>query len=262
MLAARSIERRLPAAALAGATLGALPLVALAIDDAYAPFVAGAVLMVAGFAVMAPCEVQMAATLSTVLARMQQRATGGAPVRVRGAALRFAAGYVALYVPVALALGGLAALLGSAGWIMLALGAVATLALGLAALGRGRPAWLARCRGPLWLLRSGRASFDRPLRAGLAFGQYCASCCGPYVYAVAVLAGGTRSFWLGGTLVLAFAILMALPFGATVAISPASYSRLGQRLGGLAPALEGATGVVLVALSVALAGVAAAEALA
>jgi cytochrome c biogenesis protein CcdA len=167
---------------------------------------------------------------------------------------------VLLYLPVALALGGVAVALGRHAWVLLALAALATLTLGLAALGHG-PTWLKRCRGPLWLLRSGRASFERPFRAGLAFGQYCAACCGPYVYALALLAGGGRSFWLGSAMVLGYAVLMALPFLATAVLAPDTYGQLSRRVGVLAPAVERATGGALVGLGIVLVGTAAVGAL-
>jgi cytochrome c biogenesis protein CcdA len=241
------------ALAAAGLALAALPLVALAVDPVLAPAAAGVVLMVAGFGVMAPCEAQMAAMLAHVVGRLaEQRGAALGPSAVRHTALRFAAGYLLFYVPVAVALGAGAVLLGSAAWVLVLVGAAAAAVLGLAALGRVRPRWLERCRGPLYLLRSGRASFARPVRAGVAFGRYCATCCGPYVFALAVLAGGTRSFWVASGLVLAYAVLMAVPFLGPALLAPATYERLGAEAGRLGPALGRATGVALVALGVVL----------
>ena len=118
--------------------------------------------------------------------------------------------------------------------------------LGLAALGVLRGSWLSRCRGPLWLLRSGRASFQKPFRAGIAFGQYCASCCGPYLYALVVLAGATGSFALGVALVMLYAATMVIPFLLPALLAPESYSALSRRLSDLLPRLDEATGLVLV----------------
>jgi cytochrome c biogenesis protein CcdA len=237
----------------AGLALAALPLAALAVDSSLAPAAAGVVLMIGGFGVMAPCEAQMAAMLAHVVGRLaEQRGARLGPAAVRWTALRFAAGYLLFYLPVAVALGGLAVLLGSAAWVLVLAGAAVAVVLGLAALGRVRPRWLERCRGPLYLLRSGRASFARPVRAGIAFGRYCATCCRPYIYALAVLAGGTRSFWLASGLVVAYAVLMALPFLGPALLAPATYERLGAEAGRLAPALGHATGVALVALGVVL----------
>jgi cytochrome c biogenesis protein CcdA len=209
---------------------------------------AGVVLLVAGFAVMAPCSVQMALTMARVVDRTRESRGRS----VRRSAVAFAAGYVAFYLPTALALGGLARLLGRWAWVAVLLGALVSLALGLAALGAVKLGGLSRCRGPLWLLRTGRASFQRPLRAGVAFGQYCATCCGPYVLAVAVIAGGTSSFAIGAGLVLAYALLMALPFLAPAFLAPSTFAELGAAAGRLAPRTERATGLVLVVVSVAL----------
>lgn len=233
--------------------LALVPVAALALDPPLAPAAAGVVLMVAGFVVMAPCEAQMAAMLAHIVGRMAEQRGGAVGAgAVRGAAVRFAAGYLVFYVPVALVLGGLAVVLGPAAWALVLLGAAGALVLGLAALGRVRPRWLARCRGPLYLLRSGRASFGRPFRAGLAFGRYCATCCGPYVYALAVLAGGTGSFGVAAGLVLAYAVLMALPFLGPALLAPATYERLGTEAGRLGPALGRATGLALVGLGIVL----------
>lgn len=213
-----------------------------------APVLAGAVLLVVGFAVMAPCSVQMALTMSRVVTRTQStRALG-----IRRSAGLFALGYVGFYIPFALVLGGVARLLGDFAWIAVGLGAVASLLLGLSALGAVDLGALSRCRGPLWLLRSGRASFQRPVRAGVAFGQYCATCCGPYVLALAVLAGGTRNFTLGAGIVAGYAVVMAIPFLAPAVLAPDTYAHLGASASRVAPLVERTTGFMLVGLSLAL----------
>ncbi len=213
-----------------------------------APVLAGCVLLVVGFAVMAPCSIQMALTMSRVITRTRSTRRLG----VRGSAGLFALGYVGFYVPFALVLGGVARLLGDFAWIAVALGAVASLLLGLAALGAVNLGVLSRCRGPLWLLRSGRASFQRPVRAGMAFGQYCATCCGPYILAIAVLAGGTRNFALGAGIVAGYAVVMAIPFLAPAVLAPETYAQLGARASRVAPLVERTTGFMLVGLSMAL----------
>lgn len=246
----RGATRGLAAGALVSVAAAA---VALARPDA-APLAAGIVLLVAGFVVMAPCSIQMALTMSAVVRRRAERE----PARdLRTVAGRFTAGYVAFYLPVALGLGGLARLLGSWAWIAVGVGAVVSLLLGLASMGHrvlerlGLGA-LSRCRGPLWLLRTGRASFQRPFRAGLAFGRYCATCCGPYVLGIAVLAGGTRHFGIGAGLVVAYAVLMALPFLAAAIVSPGVYGDLGAAATRIAPRVNRATGIGLIGVAIAL----------
>lgn len=241
--------------ALGGGAVIAASAAAVAIarpDDA--SLIAGIVLLGAGFVVMAPCSIQMALVMSAVVRGRAERASSRG---LRVAAGWFALGYVTFYLPVALVLGGLARLLGSWAWIAVGIGAVVSLVLGLASLGHrflerlGLGA-LSRCRGPLWLLRTGRASFQRPFRAGLAFGQYCATCCGPYVLAVAVLAGGTKQFGVGAGLVVAYAVLMVLPFVAPAVVSPRIYTDLGNAANRIAPRVNQATGVALIGVAIAL----------
>jgi cytochrome c biogenesis protein CcdA len=129
-----------------------------------------------------------------------------------------------------------------------AVGGVLALLLGLAALGDAGPAWLRRCRGPLYLLRSGRASFRRPLRAGVAFGQYCSTCCGPYAFALAVFAGAGRHAWLGAAIVGGYAVLMALPFLVPALLAPQRLASLSRYLATVRPALDRSAGLSLVAL--------------
>jgi len=231
------------AAVLAGGLVAAAAAVAVAAPS-WTPVLGGALLLGAGFAVMAPCQLQMAATLSVVL----QRRAATTPRQVRGSALRFAGGYLAFYVPVALVLGLAAHLLGPAAWALTVLGGLAAVVLGLAALGRLAPRWLQACRGPLYLLRSGRASFAHPGRAGIAFGQYCASCCGPYVYALVVFAGATHAAWTGAALVLAYAVAMAAPFVAPVLVAPARWQAFAAAAGDGKPALDRGAGIALVGI--------------
>src|SRR6201993_1631387 len=176
-------------AMVATATIVVAPQIALA--------TAGCVLMIAGFAVMAPCQLQMAMTISCVLERVRENEDRSAAPSVLARTVRFSLGYLAFYAPVALLLGLLARVLGAYAWVAVLAGAGASLVLGLAALGRGPSKLLSRCRGPLPLLVSGKASFRKPVKAGWAYGRYCVSCCGPYAYALIVLAGGTRRVWLG-----------------------------------------------------------------
>ena len=208
------------------------------------PVVAGVLLLGAGLAVMAPCELQMAATLDAVLRRRAEVTSRG----VRAAAARFTAGYLAFYVPVAVALGAVAHLLAGGAWVLAVAGGAGALVLGLAALGRYSPRWLASCRGPLYLLRSGRASFAHPFRAGVAFGQYCATCCGPYVYALVVFAGAADRAWAGAALVMLYALTMAAPFLLPVLLAPEQWQVLGERVAERKPALDRGAGAALIAI--------------
>lgn len=243
---------------LAAGVLGVatMPAVAVATQSpAWSMLLAGALLLAGGFVVMAPCELQMAATLATVVRRRATREALGAGA-VRASALRFAAGYLLFYAPVAAALGVVAWMLAGWSWVLALGGAVVAGGLGLAALGLPRGTRLAECRGPLYLLRSGRASLERPFAAGAAFGRYCATCCGPYVLALVLVAGATASPVAGSLLVAAYAVTMTLPFLLPVLLAPARYVVLADRVAHDGPQLRTATGVSLVALGVLLVPVA------
>jgi cytochrome c biogenesis protein CcdA len=236
----------------AAAMTAAAAVLAIGVAPRFAALIGGGVLLVAGFAVMAPCQLQMALTLSAVLNRRQLSEPGSTAAGAARPTSEFALGYLAFYAPIATLLGVFAHLLGSWAWVAIIVGAAGSLILGLTALGLGRPRWLARCRGPLWLLASGRASFQRPLRAGAAYGRYCVSCCGPYVYALVVLAGGTRSLWLGAGLTGAYAVSMVAPTLMVAAIAPATSQRLAERAVRVSPTVERLTGLMLVGLGIVL----------
>lgn len=214
---------------------------------------AGGLLLAAGFIVMAPCQLQMAASLTVVVKNLAARkAQADSAGLVRGTALRFALGYLVFYLPIAISLGVIAGLLGRYAWVLTIAGAAMALLLGLSALGLVRYSWLAKCHGPLWLIRSGRASFQHPFRAGIAFGQYCATCCGPYVYALIVLAGATTTFWLGSGLIMLYAITMVIPFLLPALLTPAVYTVISKRLQELTPQIGQATGYMLIGLGILL----------
>ena len=236
----------------AAAVTATTAVIAIGVAPRLAALVGGGVLLVAGFAVMAPCLLQMALTLSAVIKRLHGQEHGGEPAPVAARTSAFALGYLAFYAPIAILLGVIARLLGSMAWVAILVGAAGSVVLGLAALGLGRPRWLARCRGPLWLLASGRASFRQPVRAGAAYGRYCASCCGPYAYALVVLAGGTRSVWLGAGVTSAYAISMVAPILLVATIAPATSRRLAERAASVSPTLERMTGLMLVGLGIVL----------
>ena len=244
-----------------GAFLALIALAAVAVSSRSSEWTmvfAGGLLLAAGFVVMALCQLQMSATLTVVLrnlAAKKAQASGAGMVR-RSAAL-FALGYVLFYLPVAATLGGAAWALGRYAPLLALAGGLMAILLGLAALGALRRGWLARCRGPLYLIRSGRASFQRPLRAGIAFGQYCATCCGPYLYALVVLAGATGSFALGVGLVMLYAATMVIPFLLPVLLAPGAYAAVMDLAHAHGARLERATGLMLVGLGMLLVPVAA-----
>ena len=214
---------------------------------------AGGLLLAAGFLVMAPCQLQMSATLTVVLRNLAaQKAAAAGTATVRRSAMLFALGYVLFYLPVAVVLGVAAWTLGRYAWVLAIVGGLMAMLLGLAALGTLRRGWLARCRGPLYLIRSGRASFQKPFKAGVAFGQYCATCCGPYLYALVVLAGATGSFALGAGLVMLYAATMVVPFLLPILLVPRTYAAVMDLAQVHGTRLERATGLVLVGMGILL----------
>lgn len=222
-------------------------------SSAWTMMIAGTLLLVSGFVVMTPCQMQMSATMTVVVKNLAERkALDTGEESVRRAAVRFALGYLLFYLPVALALGGVAWLLDRYSWVLIIAGGVMSALLGLATLRVLSRSWLSRCRGPLWLIRSGRASFQKPFKAGIAFGQYCASCCGPYLYALVVLAGATGIFWLGSSLVMLYAAAMVIPFLLPALLAPETYAAVVDRVQYISPQLERATGLMLVGLGVLL----------
>jgi cytochrome c biogenesis protein CcdA len=245
------LDRRRSFAAL-GAAVVVASLAAFALasrSPEWTTVLAGALLLASGFVVMAPCQLQMSATLTVVIRNLAARRAGVSDAgAVRRSALLFAGGYVIFYLPIAALLGGVALLLGGYAWLLAVAGGAAAVVLGLSVLGVMERSWLARCRGPLYLIRSGRASFQRPFRAGVAFGQYCATCCGPYLYALVVLAGATGSFWLGVGLVMLYAATMVVPFLLPVLLAPKTYSSVMDLVRDRGPELDRATGFVLVGM--------------
>ncbi len=250
----QTLHTKMFAAAGAGLVLLLVATIAVASrSPQWTTVLAGGLLLAAGFIVMAPCQLQMAASLTLVVKNLAARRAQTASVGlVRGTALRFALGYLVFYLPIATSLGMIAWLLGRYAWVLTMVGGAMALLLGLSALGIVRYSWLAKCRGPLWLIRSGRASFQHPFRAGIAFGQYCAACCGPYVYALIVLAGATTTFWLGSGLVMLYAITMVIPFLLPALLTPAVYAIVSKRLQELTPHIGQATGYMLIGLGILL----------
>jgi len=109
---------------------------------------AGGLLLAAGFVVMAPCQLQMSATLAVVVRNLAaKKAEAAGASEVRRSAVLFASGYALFYLPVALFLGGAAWLLGRYAWVLAVAGGLLAITLGLAALGVLRRSWLSRCAG-------------------------------------------------------------------------------------------------------------------
>jgi cytochrome c biogenesis protein CcdA len=209
----------------------------------------GVALAPAALAAMAPCLLQLAAALVAAVAGVTATS---APLGLRRAGLAFAGGFLAVYAAAALAVGLAGELLAPWAFLLRAIGGALLALLGLALL-RVLPRRAAPgCKGPRWLILTGRASLRRPVGAGAALAVYCLGCCGPYLAGVALLGAGAGSPVAGPALLLGFAALMAalllLPVFAVGAAR-----RLQAALAGHGPALALLAGAPLVALGVALA---------
>lgn len=208
----------------------------------------GAALAPAALAVMAPCLLQLAMVL--VAASAGLAATDRSPPWRAG--LAFAGGFMGVYAAAAAAvalagqaLAAFAPLLQAAGGLLLA-------ALGLAVLRVLPRGALAGCRGPRWLILTGRANLRRPLGAGAAFAVYCLGCCGPYLAGLALLGAGAASPLGGAGLVLGFAVLMgALLLLPVVSVGASRRAQAALQRHGRPVAL--ASGAALVALGLAIA---------
>lgn len=209
-----------------------------------AAFLAGAV------AVMLPCLLQMSLVLTSVVTGLSPEALGAerpSPWRRALAPVgAFLGGYAAVYALAGAAVGAAGqAFLAYLPWLRAASG-VLLLALGVSLLGLlpYRPG--SRCRGPLgFLLRlpAGRG----PAAMGASFAVYCAGCCGPYLHALALLAGGTGSPARSAGVVLLFAFGTLLPL-LLPALSFRAAATLSRQAALWAPALSRASGCALVLL--------------
>lgn len=212
----------------------------------------GAALIPAGLAAMAPCLLQMSIVLVTAVAGTAapaRHSAGQLPLRAAG--LRFAAGFLGTYAVATLLLGIAGQGLASYAVILRALGGALILLLGLAVLRVLPSGALGSCRGPRWLIITGKASLRRPFGAGVAFAIYCVGCCGPYLAGLALLGVGAGAGWHGMALVGGFALLIGalllLPIFAL-----AASRRLGQALQRHAGAVMRSAGTLLVVVGVAL----------
>lgn len=208
----------------------------------------GAAVAPAALAVMAPCLLQLTGVLVAATAGLAA-IESAPPWRT---AMAFGSGFLGVYALAAIAVAALgpalapiAPLLQAAGGLMLAL-------LGLAVLRVLPRRVLAGCRGPRWLILTGRANLRRPVGAGAAFAVYCLGCCGPFLAGLALLGAGAGSPLGGAALVLAFAMVMgALLLLPLVAAGASARFQAALRAHGGPIAL--AAGAALVGLGVAIA---------
>jgi cytochrome c biogenesis protein CcdA len=239
-----------------GAAAGAWPagvpftLICNLVSPALAP--AGALLIPAALAATAPCLLQMSAVLVAALlagmAREQQSA--GRPA-LRRAGVWFGTGFMGVYALAVLGVALAGATLASYAFALRAAGGALLLLLGLAVLRVLPGALLSGCRGPRWLIASGRASLRRPLGAGVAFAIYCVGCCGPYLLGLALLGAGAGPGWQGAAISGGFGLAMGGLLLLPILALPAS-QRLARALQRHARPIAALAGALLVAIGAAL----------
>jgi cytochrome c-type biogenesis protein len=169
--------------------------------------------------------------------------------RILGAALLFVAGFSVVFI----ALGATASVLGAlllANRLSLAhVAGVFILAMGLLLLLEGRVGFLSR--GGDWSRWSaGRRLWTAPV-LGAAFAITWTPCIGPILGAVLTLAGATASLGQGVALLSAYSLGLALPFMALCLSVPKVHGWM-RRLGRAPALVQGAAGVLLVAMGVLL----------
>jgi cytochrome c biogenesis protein CcdA len=166
--------------------------------------IVGAALAPAALAVMAPCLLQLALVLAATSAGLAT-AERTPPWRT---GLAFAAGFLGVYAVAAAVVAVAGQSLTDWAPLLQALGGLLLALLGLAVLRLLPRRALSGCRGPRWLILTGKANLRRPVGAGAAFAVYCLGCCGPYLAGLALLGAGSGSALGGAALVVGFALLM------------------------------------------------------
>ena len=243
--------RALQAAASPAWPVGAqVALVCNLLSPALAPL--GAALIPAALAAIAPCLLQMSGVLVAALAGAlaREQPASGRPT-LRRAGLWVGAGFLGVYAPAVLVVGLAGAALASYAVVLRAAGGALLLLLGLAVLRVLPGALLSGCRGPRWLIATGKASLRRPLGAGVAFAIYCVGCCGPYLAGLALLGAGAGVWWQGAALTAGFALAMGALLLLPIVALPTS-QRLALALRRHARAVAGLAGTLLVAIGAAL----------
>jgi cytochrome c-type biogenesis protein len=224
-----------------------------------------AILLAGLLGTIMPCTVQMAAVLSSLIARPSPDGAGAPPAGWLLRLGKFLGGYSATFIVAA----GLAALVvRAAGWAvgvsaLQVAGGLVLAAFGLQILGWIRLPGGGPCAGPVGFFL-GRPWRDTPApgRMGAAFAVYCAGCCGPAALGSAMLLTGRGSFATAGLLLLVYAVGMAVPFvllaaGIAFALraikSAIRYTPLVSAAGGAVAVVAGAV-LALEPVALALAG--------
>lgn len=209
-----------------------------------------ATFVVGALTVMLPCLLQMSIVLTSVLTGLAPevlRAENLSPWRRTMAPVgAFLGGYTFVYALAGVAIGAAGrAFMDYLPWLRASSG-ILLLVLGVSLLGLLPHRLGAGCRGPLGFLfrvPAGRG----PAAMGASFAVYCAGCCGPYLYALALLAGATGSPGKSAAVVLLFALGTVLPL-ILPALSFRGAAAFSGRVARWTPALARASGIALLVL--------------
>lgn len=213
------------------------------------PLVIGTFL-VGAFTVMLPCLLQMSIVLTSVVTGLAPRILSAATLspwgRTLGPVGAFLGGYAAVYTVAGAAIGMAGQLfLAYLPWLRVSSGVV-LLVLGISLVGLLPFRLGSSCRGPFSFLF--RTPIGRgPAAMGASFAVYCAGCCGPYLYALALLAGAIGSPGKSAAVVLLFALGTVLPI-LLPALSFRGAAALSRRAARWIPHLSWASGIALMVL--------------
>ncbi len=197
---------------------------------------------------LAPCVVPLVpAYLGMVVGEVAE----GEVARVVPATAVFVLGFTAVYTSLGVAAGGVGSSLDDVRIWVERLGGVLVVLMGLALLGVfGR----FRMAGAEWrpVQRLPRAGPMRPFVLGVGFGAAWSPCVGPLLGAALSVAATRADPLRGGLLLSAYAMGIGVPFLAA-SLGLVSFPSWGARLRRISAVVERVSGVLLVALGIALA---------
>lgn len=213
------------------------------------PLVLSLAFVAGGISITSPCCLPLLPGYLGYLSGISMEESKRRRARVFAAALFFVLGFSVVFI----ALGATASELGA--FLLsyrLQLGQVAgvlILLMGLALLLEGRIGLLAR--GGDWSRRWAKGQLWAALPLGASFAITWTPCIGPVLGAILTLAGSTADLAQGVALLSAYSLGLAVPF-LLLSLSVPTFRRLTERLGRGMAMVQGASGVLLMAMGVLL----------
>jgi cytochrome c-type biogenesis protein len=161
---------------------------------------------------LAPCVLPLVPSYLTYLAgaSLEGAPTESIRLRVSLHAFWFVIGFTALFTTLGAAVGLFGSALGPYQLVLERIGGLLLILFGVVLTGLIRVPLLSS--DYRFQVKSGRAVWWRSGLTGLAFGASWSACTGPMLGAVLVLTAGSRAALPGATLMLAFALGLAVPF--------------------------------------------------